>query len=115
MGTDGKDAGIKYITITSKHHDGFAMFDSKVSDYNIVKKTPYAKDVLKMLADECRKQGIKQDETLTIPKFGKKVVSAKLFQDKAPVKFAENDFGFSLMVPKAKMNEVDTIIELEVK
>ena len=54
-----KDAGMKYITITSKHHDGFAMFDSKVSDYNIVKKTPYAKDVLKMLADECKKQGIK--------------------------------------------------------
>lgn len=54
-----KDAGMKYITITSKHHDGFAMFDSKVSDYNIVKKTPFGKDVLKMLADECRKQGIK--------------------------------------------------------
>jgi len=54
-----KDAGMKYITITSKHHDGFAMFDSKVSDYNIVKKTPYGKDVLKMLADECKKQGIK--------------------------------------------------------
>jgi len=50
-----KDAGMKYITITSKHHDGFAMFDSKVSDYNIVKKTPYGKDVLKMLADECKK------------------------------------------------------------
>ncbi|MCW5909457.1 MAG: alpha-L-fucosidase [Cyclobacteriaceae bacterium] len=54
-----KDAGMKYITITSKHHDGFAMFDSKVSDYNIVKSTPYGKDVLKMLADECRKQGIR--------------------------------------------------------
>lgn len=54
-----KDAGMKYITITSKHHDGFAMFDSKVSDYNMVKKTPYGKDVLKMLADECKKQGIK--------------------------------------------------------
>lgn len=54
-----KDAGMKYITITSKHHDGFAMFDSKISDYNIVKKTPYGKDVLKMLADECKKQGIK--------------------------------------------------------
>ena len=54
-----KDAGMKYITITSKHHDGFAMFDSKVADYNIVKKTPYGKDVLKMLAEECRKQGIK--------------------------------------------------------
>ena len=50
---------MKYITITSKHHDGFAMFDSKVSDYTIVKKTPYGKDVLKMLADECRAQGIK--------------------------------------------------------
>lgn len=54
-----KEAGMKYITITSKHHDGFAMWDSQVSDYNIVKKTPYGKDVLKMLAEECRKQGIK--------------------------------------------------------
>jgi alpha-L-fucosidase len=54
-----KDAGMKYITITSKHHDGFAMFDSRISDYNIVKKTPYGKDVLKMLAEECKKQGVK--------------------------------------------------------
>jgi len=54
-----KSAGMKYITITSKHHDGFAMWDSKVSDYNIVKKTPYGKDILKMLAEECRKEGIK--------------------------------------------------------
>ena len=54
-----KAAGMKYITITSKHHDGFAMFDSKVSDYNIVKRTPYGKDVLKILADECRKEGLK--------------------------------------------------------
>jgi alpha-L-fucosidase len=54
-----KKAGMKYITITSKHHDGFAMYDSKVSDYNIVKSTPYGKDVLKLLAEECHKQGIK--------------------------------------------------------
>jgi alpha-L-fucosidase len=54
-----KDAGMKYITITSKHHDGFAMFDSKISDYDIVDRTLYKKDVLKMLADECRAQGIK--------------------------------------------------------
>jgi alpha-L-fucosidase len=52
-------AGMKYITITSKHHDGFAMWDSQASDYNVVKRTPYGKDVLKMLADECQKQGIK--------------------------------------------------------
>jgi alpha-L-fucosidase len=54
-----KAAGMKYITITSRHHDGFAMFDSKVSDWNIVQRTPYAKDPLKMLADECHRQGIK--------------------------------------------------------
>jgi alpha-L-fucosidase len=54
-----KAAGMKYITITSKHHDGFAMFDSKVSDYNIVARTPYRKDVLKALAEECRRQGVK--------------------------------------------------------
>jgi alpha-L-fucosidase len=54
-----KDAGMRYITITSKHHDGFAMWDSKVSDYDIVDRTPYGKDVLKALADECRKAGIK--------------------------------------------------------
>jgi alpha-L-fucosidase len=54
-----KAAGMKYITITSKHHDGFQMFDSKVSDYNVADRTPYKKDVLKMLADECNKQGIK--------------------------------------------------------
>ena len=54
-----KDAGMKYITITSKHHDGFAMWGTKQSDWNIVDRTPYHKDVLKMLADECHKQGIK--------------------------------------------------------
>ena len=54
-----KAAGMKYITITSKHHDGFAMFGTKQSDWNIVDRTPYKKDVLKMLADECHRQGIK--------------------------------------------------------
>ena len=54
-----KSAGMKYITITSRHHDGFAMFDSKISDWNIVARTPYKKDPLKMLADECHRQGIK--------------------------------------------------------
>ncbi len=54
-----KAAGMKYITITSKHHDGFAMFDSTISNWDIVDRTPYRKDVLKALAEECRKQGIK--------------------------------------------------------
>lgn len=54
-----KRAGMKYIVYTTKHHDGFAMYDSKCSDYNIVKKTPYGKDPLKELAEACRKEGIK--------------------------------------------------------
>jgi alpha-L-fucosidase len=57
--TLAKAAGMKYITITSKHHDGFAMFATKQSDWNIVDRTPYRKDVLKMLAEECHRQGIK--------------------------------------------------------
>jgi alpha-L-fucosidase len=54
-----KDAGMKYIVITSKHHDGFAMFDSKASDWNIVKATPFGRDPLKELAAACKKYGIK--------------------------------------------------------
>jgi alpha-L-fucosidase len=50
---------MKYIVITSKHHDGFAMFDSEHTDWDIVDRTPYKKDVLKMLSEECNKQGIK--------------------------------------------------------
>lgn len=54
-----KNAGMKYIAITSKHHDGFAMFKSEASKYNIVDATPYGKDIIKALADECQKQGLK--------------------------------------------------------
>jgi alpha-L-fucosidase len=54
-----KDAGMKYIVITAKHHDGFAMFKSQASDYNIVDATPFKRDPLKELAEACRKHGIK--------------------------------------------------------
>lgn len=54
-----KNAGMKYITITSKHHDGFAMFKSAASPYNIVDATPYGKDVIRALAEECQRQGLK--------------------------------------------------------
>ena len=52
-----KDAGMKYICFTSKHHDGFCMWDTKYTDYNIM-NTTYGKDVLKMLADACQKHGM---------------------------------------------------------
>ena len=68
-----KSAGMKYIVITSKHHDGFAMFDSKANPFNIVQATPFKRDPLKELAAECRKHGIKlgfyysQDQDWTAP------------------------------------------------
>lgn len=54
-----KLAGMKYIVITSKHHDGFAMFQSKASKYNIVDATPFDRDPLKELADACKRNGIR--------------------------------------------------------
>jgi alpha-L-fucosidase len=53
-----QDAGMKYIVITSKHHDGFALFDSKVSDYNVVAATPFKRDILKELAAACQKHNM---------------------------------------------------------
>jgi Alpha-L-fucosidase len=53
-----KDAGAEYVTITSRHHDGFSMFDTKASDYNIVKSTPWGKDVIRDLVDACHDQGL---------------------------------------------------------
>ena len=54
-----KDIGVGYITITARHHDGFSMFETKATPYNIVNGTPFRRDPLRELADECRKQGIK--------------------------------------------------------
>jgi len=54
-----KDAGMKYIVITSKHHDGFALFKSNASKYNVVDATPFKRDVLKELADACARAGIR--------------------------------------------------------
>ena len=54
-----KDAGMKYIVITAKHHDGFALFNSKASKWDITDATPYGKDLLAPLAKACKKYGIK--------------------------------------------------------
>ncbi len=54
-----KDAGMKYVVITSKHHDGFGLWDSKVSDYDVVDFAPFGKDILKALSKACKEQGIK--------------------------------------------------------
>jgi alpha-L-fucosidase len=67
-----KSAGMKYITITSRHHDGFSMFDTKASDYNIVKATPYKKDPLKELALACKEEGMKLNFYYSLLDWGRK-------------------------------------------
>lgn len=52
-----KAAGAKYICFTTRHHEGFSMFDTKLSDYNIM-HTPYGRDIVRQLVDECHKQGV---------------------------------------------------------
>ncbi len=54
-----KAAGMKYIVITSKHHDGFCLWDTKQTDYNIMDATPFKRDILKELAEACEKEDIK--------------------------------------------------------
>jgi len=54
-----QDAGMKYLIITSKHHDGFAMFGSKVDRFNIVDATPFKRDPMKELAEACAKRNIR--------------------------------------------------------
>lgn len=53
-----KASGAKYICFTTRHHDGFSLFDSQYTDYTITKATPFGRDIVKELADECHKQGI---------------------------------------------------------
>ena len=54
-----QDAGMRYMVFTSKHHEGFAMYDSAVSDYNVVKATPFGRDVVAELAEACYRHGLK--------------------------------------------------------
>lgn len=54
-----KAAGMKYMVITSKHHDGFCLFDTDATDYNVMDATPFKRDIIKELSEECAKQGIK--------------------------------------------------------
>lgn len=79
-----KAAGMKYITITSRHHDGFSMFNTKASTYNIMDATPYKKDPMKDLAAACKAEGLKLNFYYSLLDwgrkdygFGKKIVDGK--------------------------------------
>lgn len=83
------DAGMKYMVFTSKHHDGFAMFKSEVSKYNIVDATPFGRDVTAELAEACYKKGLKfglyysQDLDWSHPHGGGYTMGKTWYQDQA--------------------------------
>src|SRR5271170_5364993 len=77
-----KDAGMKYIVITAKHHDGFCMFNTKLTDYNVVLATPWHHDPMKDLAVACHKAGIKLDFYYSIPDWHNPDFPAQYSQNK---------------------------------
>jgi alpha-L-fucosidase len=79
-----KNAGMKYIVITSRHHDGFCLWDSKYTDYDMA-GTPYGRGILKDLAEECRKQGIK---------FGTYYSICDWYHPDYPVEYPAPDYQF---------------------
>ncbi len=79
-----RDAGMKYIVLTTRHHDGFCLWDSKYTDYDMA-STPYGKGVVKELADECKKQGID---------FGVYYSICDWHHPDYPVKYPDKDYKF---------------------
>jgi alpha-L-fucosidase len=88
-----KDAGMKYIIITSKHHDGFAIFDSKVSRYDIMNATPYQKDAIKALASASRRGGLKFGVYYSIMDWHHPDAQATAFPDYNSRTFKSPNFG----------------------
>jgi alpha-L-fucosidase len=57
--TLARSAGARYITLITKHHDGFALFDSDVTDWDVVDRTPFGRDIVREMAEACRRQGLR--------------------------------------------------------
>lgn len=88
-----KDAGMKYIIITSKHHDGFALFDSKVSTYDIVDATPSHRDAIKALASAARRAGLKFGVYYSIMDWHHADAQAPAYPDYNSRTFTNPNFG----------------------
>lgn len=106
-----KDAGMKYIVLTSRHHDGFCLWDSAYSDYDM-KSTPYGKGVLKELSAACKKQGID---------FGLYYTICDWHHEDYPVVYPDKDYKFHLEkditdpVVKQKMDNYITFMKNQLK
>ena len=103
-----KSAGMKYICFTAKHHDGFCMWNTKQTDYNVM-NTPYGKDVLKMLSDACKKHGIELSIYYSCPdwhhEYGHNPASTHQWGAKYPDKV---DTGLYIEYVKAQVEELLT-------
>jgi alpha-L-fucosidase len=101
-----KRAGMKYITVTSRHHDGFSMFKTKASAYNIVEATPYRKDPLMELAKACEKEGIELHFYYSLLDWGRKDYAyGSQIVDGKPVK---GDWDSYINFMKAQLTELIT-------
>lgn len=80
------DAGMKYMVITARHHDGFCLWDSEYTDYDM-KSTPYGKGVMKALSEECKKQGID---------FGIYYTICDWHHEDYPVTYPDKDYEFHI-------------------
>ena len=88
-----KDAGMKYIIITSKHHDGFAIFDSKVSSYDIVDATPYHRDAIKALAQAAHRAGLRFGVYYSIMDWHHPDAQGPNFPEYNSTKYSNPNFG----------------------
>jgi len=100
-----KEAGMKYMVITSKHHDGFCLWDSKYTNYDIM-STPFKRDVIKELADQCRRQGIKFNTYYSIIDWYQPDYLPRGRGDKRPVEGA--DFERYVKYMKNQLREIIT-------
>jgi alpha-L-fucosidase len=106
-----KDAGMKYLVITSKHHDGFGLWDSKVSDYDIVDFAPYGKDILKALSDACQENGIKFGLYHSIMDWHHPDAQAFSYLKDDPNKRSDNKKNFAEYLEKYLKPQVKELIE----
>lgn len=124
-----KASGARYINFVSRHHDSFSMFKSEASDFNIVDATPFGRDVLKELSDECHRQGIKLHiyysqldwrrpdypaggNTVFIPYAGNRLKTATIFSSGEKISFKSSKDGITLQFKDTPADEIDYIVEL---
>ncbi len=112
-----RDCGIRYVVITSKHHDGFALFDSMVSDYNIVDYTPFRRDIIKELSEACHKQGLKfgvyyshaQDwDEPDAPYLNNKTTKVEMFHPDLPADFKKD---MDRYIMKKSLPQVEELVK----